>query len=205
MISISSDSPSSSSTGSEIYAKNICGGKASIDKSSVMPSGQYILLTTIMLLLTLSLSALLVSAAPTKRQAPCEDVHIFLARGWNEQYPGRQGKLTGAICYGLPSCGYEDILYSSLPTDDYCASVAQGSQAGIDQMTAYAARCPNSKLVLSGYSQGANVAGNILAGGGGPFGTPPNNCVIAPNVGLDPTTSPGNKSKTSIWLQRELS
>ena len=142
------------------------------------------------LLLTASAA---VSALPTKRQESCDAVHIFLARGWNETYPGRQGKLAGAICYGLESCGYEDVQFSSLPTDDYCASVAEGQRNGVAQMTAYAQRCPDSKLVLSGYSQGANVAGDILGGGGGPFGTAPNNCEVEYNAGLDPATSPGNQ------------
>jgi hypothetical protein len=124
-------------------------------------------------------------------------VHIFLAKGWNEPYPGRQGKLAGAICYGSDSCDYEDILFVNTLTDDYCASVTEGTNNGLAQMSTYAARCPDSRLALTGYSQGANVAGNILAGGGGIFGNSTSNCTIATTPGLDPTTSPGNKSESN--------
>lgn len=152
------------------------------------------MLTLPMTKLTALLAAVsIVSAAPSqKRQDGCADVHIFLAKGWNEPYPGRQGKLAGSICWSLESCDYEDIYFSNAPEDDYCASVTEGAASGVAQMTAYAERCPNSKLVLSGYSQGVNVAGDILGGGGGNFG---GSCNIGRSAGLNPYTSPGNKSK----------
>ncbi|KAL2436327.1 hypothetical protein ABEF95_008406 [Exophiala dermatitidis] len=125
-----------------------------------------------------------------RREESCKDVHIFLAKGNNEPYPGRQGKLAGAICYGLDSCDYEDIQYYNPVEADYCASVTEGAQNGLSQVTAYAARCPDAKLVLSGYSQGAQIVGDVLGGGGGVFF---NNCTQPVNAALDPTTSPGNK------------
>ena len=139
-----------------------------------------------------------VAAAPAKRQTPCSAVHIFLSKGWNEPYPGRQGKLAGAICSSIDSCDYEDILFSNTPDDDYCGSVTEGNTNGVAQMTAYAERCPNSKLVLTGYSQGANVAGDILGGGGGRFGNATVYCEVGQTAGLDPETSPGNKSESIL-------
>lgn len=109
---------------------------------------------------------------------------IFLSKGWNEPYPGRQGKLAGAICYGLESCDYEDIQFYNADGSDYCTAVKEGDTNGINAMTAYAQKCPGSKLVLSGYSQGANVAGDILGG---------SDICGGPNPGLDPSTSPGNQ------------
>lgn len=153
---------------------------------------------SVLQLATLLAAASAVSAAPSqKRQTPCADVHIFLAKGWNEPYPGRQGKLAGSICWSLDSCDYEDIWFSNTSEDDYCASVTEGTASGLAQMTAYAERCPNSKLVLSGYSQGANVAGDILGGGGGPFGE--QNCMIGQSPGLNPNSSPGNKSECHAY------
>jgi acetylxylan esterase len=143
--------------------------------------------------LATALLATVAIAAPTKRQSPCTDVHIFLAKGWNEPYPGRQGALAGAICYGRESCDYEDILFYNAPDADYCASVTEGNTNGVAQMTAYAERCPDSKLILTGYSQGANVAGDILGGGGGRFGNETVFCEVGQTAGLDPETSPGNK------------
>ncbi|KAG9616207.1 hypothetical protein KCU64_g23353, partial [Aureobasidium melanogenum] len=99
----------------------------------------------------------------------CTQVHMFLAKGNNEPYPGRQGKLVNAVCEGLPSCDYEDILFYNPVEAPYCQSVEQGVADGIAQLNAYAARCPNTKLVISGYSQGAQVVGDIIGGGNGTF------------------------------------
>lgn len=135
-----------------------------------------------------------------RRQDNCKDVHVFLAKGNNEPYPGRQGKLAGAICYGLDSCDYEDIQYYNPYEADYCTSVTEGARNGQSQVTAYAERCPDSKLVLSGYSQGAQVVGDVLGGGGGVFF---HNCTQPVNGPLDPTTSPGNKSKRTVTCLQE--
>lgn len=124
--------------------------------------------------------------------AGCDDVHLFLARGNNEPYPGRQAALIEAFCTGLSNCGYEDLIYSALYTDLSCQTTYDGTIAGHTQMTAYAQRCPNSKLILAGYSQGAQIVTDILGGAGGiSF----NGCIQPSVTALDPTTSPGNKSK----------
>ncbi|KAH7323220.1 Alpha/Beta hydrolase protein, partial [Stachybotrys elegans] len=99
----------------------------------------------------------------------CSDVHIFLGKGNNEPYPGRQGKLVSAICNGLPSCDYEDIQMHNMLSDEYCGAVSEGTQHGYEQIVAYNKRCPNSKLVVTGFSQGAHVVGDIFGGGGGTF------------------------------------
>ncbi|SCO78504.1 related to acetylxylan esterase precursor [Fusarium oxysporum] len=126
-----------------------------------------------------------------ERQAPCQNVHIFLARGTDEPYPGRQSSLASAICSGLPSCGYENINYPA-NFNTYCTSIYAGITGGLSQITAYANRCPNSKIVLSGYSQGAQLIGDILGGGGGQS----LGCTQQSNSALNPATSPGNKSKS---------
>ncbi|KAK2059126.1 alpha/beta-hydrolase [Colletotrichum caudatum] len=135
-------------------------------------------------------SAASVAGRQATGDAECRDVHIFLARGNNEPYPGRQGKLVTAICDGLASCDYEDIqFYNPLPAP-YCQSVEEGAVNGNAQVTAYNKRCPDSALVISGYSQGAQVVGDVLGGGGGTFFQ---GCQQKPNAGLDATKAPGNK------------
>lgn len=125
----------------------------------------------------------------------CQDVHIFLARGNNEPYPGRQGKLVNAICSGLSSCDYEDIeFYNPLPAP-YCESVTEGAANGIKQITAYNERCPDAKLVVSGYSQGGQVVGDVLGGGGG---TLFEDCQQKSNEGLDANEAPGNASEFAL-------
>jgi hypothetical protein len=99
----------------------------------------------------------------------CAEVHIFLAKGNNEPYPGRQGAIVSAVCEGLESCDYEDIRMNNMLNDPYCSGVSEGTENGRAQIIAYNQRCPDSKLVLIGFSQGAHVAGDIVSGGGGTF------------------------------------
>ncbi|KAJ9316528.1 CAZyme family CE5 [Paecilomyces variotii] len=105
----------------------------------------------------------------TERTQSCSSVHFFLARGTSEPYPGTQGQLVNATCSQLSNCDYEDIIYpaTSNSTDGFCWSVESGVQNGTQQLIDYANRCPDSKLVISGYSQGAQVVTDILGGGGG--------------------------------------
>lgn len=124
----------------------------------------------------------------------CSDVHIFLAKGNNEPYPGRQGKLVSAICGGLNSCDYEDIQMRNMLEDEYCGAVQEGAGNGVKQIVAYNQRCPDTKLVVSGYSQGAHVAGDIFGGGGGSYF---NGCVAQPTPNLD-INSPAGKRIAAI-------
>ncbi|KAF5531739.1 acetylxylan esterase 2 [Fusarium napiforme] len=139
--------------------------------------------TTLLLIATATVNAIGI-------RDDCKDVHIFLAKGNNEPYPGRQGKLAGAICSGLKSCDYEDIQFQNALEDPFCNSVTEGVKNGIKQITAYNKKCPDSKLVVSGYSQGGQVVGDILGGGGGVFFQ---NCVEPDLQGLNPKTLPGSK------------
>ncbi|KAI4862348.1 carbohydrate esterase family 5 protein [Hypoxylon rubiginosum] len=134
------------------------------------------------------LLALFASAQETGSGA-CADVHVFLSRGNNEPYPGRQGKLVQAVCSGLDSCDYEDIAFDNALEVEYCSAIEAGRKAGIAQITAYHEKCPDAKLVVSGYSQGAHVVGDILGGGGGVFFQ---DCTTPTAAGLDPNSAPGN-------------
>ena len=155
---------------------------------------------------TIASAAALLAAAPftaaaaaaqvSSRQAggaPCKDVHVFLARGNNEPYPGRQGKLVEAVCSGLDSCDYEDIQFYNPLESPYCGSVEEGAANGIKQIKAYNERCPDAKLVVSGYSQGGHVLGDVLAGGGGVFFQ---DCVQKPNAPLGADTPAAKKSES---------
>ncbi|KAI1441592.1 carbohydrate esterase family 5 protein [Annulohypoxylon stygium] len=140
-------------------------------------------------LFTTSLLLALVDAQSTGTGS-CTETHIFLSRGNNEPYPGRQGKLVDAICSGLSSCDYEDIVFDNALETEYCGAVEAGRKAGVDQITAYAKKCPDAKLVVSGYSQGAHVMGDVLGGGGGTFFQ---GCTTPAAAGLDSGSVPGNK------------
>ncbi|KAK8052717.1 carbohydrate esterase family 5 protein [Apiospora saccharicola] len=108
------------------------------------------------------------AAAPSsvlhRRQAnaECTNVQVFVARGSLEEIPGRQGKLVDAVCGGMPAgttCGSTDIQYPAT-FDAYCKSVGSGVSFALRAVEAYAAACPDSKMVLTGYSQGAHLMGD---------------------------------------------
>ncbi|RPA79899.1 alpha/beta-hydrolase [Ascobolus immersus RN42] len=125
------------------------------------------------ILLSLPLLLPLVTAQLPTPQA-CHDIHHFLARGTDESYPSFLGYLVDGVCSPIlnaevpdgTSCGYQDIIYPAT-FHEYCDSVLQGSTYAKAALKEYADRCPGSKTVLVGWSQGAQVLGDALAGGGG--------------------------------------
>lgn len=48
----------------------------------------------------------------------------------------------------------------------YSSSASQGTTAVAKAVNDYAARCPNTQIVLVGYSQGAQITDNAFCGGG---------------------------------------
>lgn len=108
----------------------------------------------------------LVNCLP-KRQTDCAPIHLVVARGSTEP-PGLGvlESLVNIIVKANPSATSEAIVYPA-DLDDYVASVINGTAAVKKQVTAYVERCPRSKIVLIGYSQGAHVIGDGLCGGDG--------------------------------------
>lgn len=151
-------------------------------------------------ILSLLTSVALVSASSSydsaidlsRRQDDCNAVHLFLARGNNEPYPGRQQAMVQAVCDGVSNCGYEDLIYSALYTDLSCQTAYDAVHAAYAQVSEYACRCPDAKLVLTGYSQGGNIYTDFLGGGGGELF---NECIQPETPALDRKTFPGNRSE----------
>lgn len=129
----------------------------------------------------------------------CNDVQIFIARGSEEPYPGTQIAVVEQACAQLSSCGYTDITYPAT-FSDYCNSVETGRSSGVSQLTAYAQACPSSKLVLTGWSQGGQVVGDILGGGGGSLQSPTETspCMQPYSNGLSTATAPGNQIAAAV-------
>ncbi|EXF81255.1 axe1 cleaves acetyl side chain groups acetyl xylan [Colletotrichum fioriniae PJ7] len=95
----------------------------------------------------------------------CADIHYFEARGTTLSYPGSLITVIDPLMEAFPNSNYEDIVYPATDesgSDSYFVGVRDGAK----QIISYAEACPESKIVLMGYSQGAMVLGDILAGGG---------------------------------------
>src|ERR1700676_1128252 len=143
--------------------------------STVTPPGVRMGTLTVRAALSTIFAALAVAAilagslaAPTQRAsapaASCASVEVVFARGTNEA-PG----------VGATGQAFVDALNARLPgkTVDvygvaYPASLEFGRAAGgiVDashKIETVAASCPNTKIVLGGYSQGAAVAGYTTA------------------------------------------
>ncbi|KAF5855809.1 hypothetical protein ETB97_008413 [Aspergillus alliaceus] len=100
----------------------------------------------------------------------CSPIHLLVARGTTEP-PGNglMRSLAQLIIsdQGPGKADQEAIDYPATGLGNYNAymdSVAQGSQAVTQQVTSYAKNCPNSRIVLLGYSQGAQIIGDALCG-----------------------------------------
>lgn len=123
-------------------------------------------------LLLSSLAAAVPLEVPTleDRQAiNCAPIHLLVARGSTEA-PGTGNQLRGLVQRITQANRGADTEAVDWPADvgqriSYSQSVGLGTTAVKNQLTAYVNRCPNSKVVLIGYSQGAQVIGDALCGG----------------------------------------
>ena len=124
-------------------------------------------------LLLSSLAAAMPLEAPTledRQTTSCAPIHLLVARGSTEQ-PGDGQQLQALarrIVQANPGSDQEAIDYPAAlgqTTAQYGQSVSTGTKAAQNQLTAYVNRCPNAKIVLIGYSQGAQIIGDALCGG----------------------------------------
>ncbi|MEM6104724.1 cutinase family protein [Mycobacterium sp. 050272] len=121
-------------------------------------------------LVGLGASALVIAAgllatpsAPVARAFDCPDVEVIFARGTNE--PAGLGRVGDALVDSLRQQTGLNILPYGV---NYAASKLQlhggdGANDTIDRVKKSVETCPNTKIVLGGYSQGASVM-DIVAG-----------------------------------------
>ncbi|PYI09836.1 alpha/beta-hydrolase [Aspergillus sclerotiicarbonarius CBS 121057] len=105
--------------------------------------------------------------AALSNSTDCADVHFVLARGTTESYPGITYSMAELIAENLTvTTNYESIIYPAV-SETSSNSYFIGRAAVGTQVNSYAAACPDSRIVLISYSQGAMIVGDALAGGGG--------------------------------------
>jgi acetylxylan esterase len=107
-------------------------------------------------------------AGATASTAACPAVQLIVARASTEAAgDGVIGALATLIQGDVnATVGNEAVVYPATLTN-YASSVAQGDSAMATDIKNAVSACPNEKIILLGYSQGAQVVGDVLAGGGG--------------------------------------
>lgn len=103
----------------------------------------------------------------------CVDVAIITARASNEA-PGEG--ITGNLVTQIINSSTQTISRAAVDypatLNNYASSSLQGINALKTQLTNEVTNCPNEKIVLLGYSQGAHVVLDVIGGGqGGSLGT----------------------------------
>lgn len=109
-----------------------------------------------------AVSALL--ATPSAHAASCPDVDVVFARGTTEPPGiGRTGQAFVDALRDEVGTKTVDVYAVDYPASTDFPTGVQGVVDGGTHVATVAARCPNTKLVLGGYSQGAAVMGFVTA------------------------------------------
>ncbi|PGH17892.1 hypothetical protein AJ79_00791 [Helicocarpus griseus UAMH5409] len=103
-----------------------------------------------------------------KRQS-CPNVHVFGARETTAPAGmGSAGAMVNMILQAHPGATSEAIDYPAQGDSNYGSSVQAGTRAVGQQVNSFAQRCPDTQIVIVGYSQGAQITNNANCGGGDP-------------------------------------
>jgi acetylxylan esterase len=107
-------------------------------------------------------------APATASTAACPAVLEIVARASTEAAgTGVIGSLADDVQGDVnATVGIEAVVYPAT-LQNYSSSVGQGDTAMEADVTNALSSCPGEKIILLGYSQGAQVVGDTLAGGGG--------------------------------------
>ena len=97
--------------------------------------------------------------SPAASADPCADVEVVFARGTNEPAgPGYIGQaFAGSLGAQLPGRSLAVYAVNYPASTDYLTSSAAGSDDASAHVENLVAACPNTRIVLGGYSQGAAV------------------------------------------------
>lgn len=113
------------------------------------------------------------AAAPLAAAQPCPDVEVVFARGTGEA-PGvggvGQAFVDAVRAQAAPrTVGVYAVNYPAgdnfFDRSGFASTVVDGIRDEIDHVRAMAANCPDTRLILGGFSQGAVVTGFVTAAG----------------------------------------
>ncbi|MFZ0833593.1 MAG: cutinase family protein [Mycobacterium sp.] len=114
---------------------------------------------------TVTAGAAIALSFPSTTSAACPDVEVVFARGTTE--PPGVGGVGQAFVDSLRSqAGGRSVSVYPVnypATNDFGNSIAAGARDASGRVESTAASCPNTKMVLGGYSQGAAVV-DVITG-----------------------------------------
>ncbi|KAG4443302.1 hypothetical protein IFR05_001246 [Cadophora sp. M221] len=152
------------------------------------------------------------STNSTNSTACATGVHIIVARASTEK-PGEGiiGAVATQVQQAVPGSDSEAVDYPATLAN-YTRSEGLGVSGMTKLIESYAARCPSSNMALMGYSQGAQVIGDVMCGTSEANfnSTPPLSAALSKNIIAiiqmgDPTHIPnlpqdvGNSTKAGIF------
>jgi acetylxylan esterase len=137
----------------------------------------------------LALGGAAIQAAPALATAaplsPCASVDLIVARASTEAPgTGAIGALAEEIQAGVKASVSKQAVNYPAQLFPYEPSVQAGDKAIRTELEEEVSKCPSTKVVLLGYSQGAQIVGDVLGGGGG-------------NAGDGPENAPASKTATA--------
>lgn len=100
----------------------------------------------------------------TATDAPCPPLHLILARASTEPPgPGFMGAVALLITQSVPNATLASVDYPAT-FSEYPQSETKGVHELRRMILAHSERCPDTKLALLGFSQGAHVIMDVLCG-----------------------------------------
>ncbi|KAK6352960.1 hypothetical protein TWF696_004951 [Orbilia brochopaga] len=122
---------------------------------------------------TIALLGQQVTAAHLQARQSCPAVHIFGARETTAPAGyGSSSTVVNLILNAYPGSTAEAISYPACGGQSQCGGISyansavQGTAAVASAVNSFNSRCPQTQLVLVGYSQGGQIMDNAFCGGG---------------------------------------
>jgi acetylxylan esterase len=113
----------------------------------------------------------------------CPPVQVITARGSTEPAgEGSMGILAAKVAFSN-QCGARAAVDYPASVSSYAESTFAGTASLTYQLTEFVEKCPDSQIVLLGVSQGAQIIGDCLCGGGGMPRLGPETPPIATEIG----------------------